>query len=401
MREPRQIVDAFDELCGEGKRAALATVIAVEGSSYRRPGAQMLIAEDGRHWGGVSGGCLEKDVARRARGVIETGAPIMWRYDTADDEDDLAGGLALGCRGVIDIYFEPLSKPSPGPVPAIRSVLEHRRALSLATVVRASGALCGCLGRHLCSSDLGRSGERANNELEDAIRADLGEAPVGGRTAMVHYQIGDGQADVFIRHLAPPQSLVIFGSGSDVVPLLEIAKTLGWRLTVIASRSTSGARQRFASADVLHITDTGDPLAGMAIEADAAVVVMNHSYPRDMAVLAALLGRPLRYVGILGPRQRTGRLLAQLGIESPPWNVFAPIGLDLGAQTPESIALAIVSEIQLVLNGAGGGSMRDRPGPIHPAAHAYVPPHSAAGGGDAARPTLHAENTQCTTRPAN
>lgn len=398
MREPSQIVEAFDQLCRGSKPSALATVIAVEGSSYRRPGAQMLIAEDGRNWGGVSGGCLEKDVVRRARGVIETGAPLAWRYDTTDDEDDFAGGPALGCRGIIDIYIESLSAESPGPLPTIRSVLEHRRAASFATVVRASGVLCDCLGQHLSSFDLGSTAQFANGELDAAVRADLREALVGRQTAMVHYQLPGGQGDVFVQYLTPPQSLVIFGAGSDVEPLLEIARTLGWHVTVVAPPSASGARQRFAAADSFHITKTGDPIAGVAIEADAAVVVMNHSYPRDAAVLGALSRGPLRYLGVLGPRQRTGRLLADLGGESRPWNVFAPIGLDLGAQTPESIALAIMSEIHLVLNGAGGGSMRDRPGPIHPTGRAYVP---AADCGDAARPPLRAESAQCTTRPAN
>jgi xanthine dehydrogenase accessory factor len=129
--------------------------------------------------------------------------------------------------------------------------------------------------------------------------------------------------------------------------------------------------------------------------------VMNHSYPRDSAVLAALSRRPLRYLGVLGPRQRTGRLLAELGGESRPWNVYAPVGLDLGAQTPESIALAIMSEVQLVLNGAGGGSMRERPGPIHPAGHAFVPANSAVDRGDATRPPLHAQSPECQTRPIN
>lgn len=401
MREPGHIVKAFDQLCREGKPSALATVIAVEGSSYRRPGAQMLIAEDGRSWGGVSGGCLEKDVARRGRGVMETGAPLAWRYDTTDDEDDLAGGHALGCRGIIDIYIEPLSADSPGSLPAIRSVLEHRRAASFAAVVRATGALRKCVGQHLFSFDLGSSTRIANGELDAAVRADLLEALVDRRTAMVHYQLPDGQADVFVRHLTPPQSLVIFGSGPDVGPLLEIAKTLGWHVTVIFPRSSSGARQRFASADALHMTDTTDPVSGVTMEADAAVVVMNHSYPRDSAVLAALSPRPVRYLGVLGPRQRTSRLLADLEVASRPWNVFAPIGLDLGAQTPESIALAIVAEIEVVLNGAGGGSMRDRPGPIHRVGHASAPRISAMARNDAARPALQAENAECQTRPIN
>jgi xanthine dehydrogenase accessory factor len=139
----------------------------------------------------------------------------------------------------------------------------------------------------------------------------------------------------------------------------------------------------------------------VTMEADAAVVVMNHSYPRDSAVLAALSQRPVRYLGVLGPRQRTGRLLEELGVASRPWNVFAPIGLDLGAQTPESIALAIVAEIEVVLNGAGCGSMRDQPGPIHRVGHALVPSNSPTDRNDPARPPLQAQSPECQTRPTN
>lgn len=371
MPELKQIICAFEQMCGEGKPSALATVISVEGSSYRRPGARMLIAEDGRSWGGVSGGCLEQDVIRRARGVIATGTPVVCRYDTTDDEDDLTRGMGLGCRGVIDLFIEPLSRSSPGVMPAIRAVLKDRRPAAVATVVRAAGILRECLGRHLCLPDLDQAKDPIRDSgLNPAIEADLRDALSAGRTSMVHYQLQGGQADVFVQHVPPPQSLVICGSGPDAVPLLELATTLGWHVTVIASSSALGARERFAAADLLHLTDSENPLAGVVIEADAAVVLMNHSYGRDLAVLRDLAARSVRYLGILGPRQRTRRMLAELPEVPSHWNLFAPVGIDLGAKTPEQIALAVVAEIQLVLSGAAGGSMRDRPGPIHACAQA-------------------------------
>src|SRR5438270_3247441 len=134
MHELAQIIAAFEQLCTEGKPAALATVVAVAGSSYRRPGARMLVAEDGRTWGGVSGGCLERDVARRGRGVIASSVPVLARSDTAEDADS-AYVAPPGCRGVIDVFVQPLSAEVPGPMPVIARVLAERQSVRLATVV--------------------------------------------------------------------------------------------------------------------------------------------------------------------------------------------------------------------------------------------------------------------------
>src|SRR5947208_3143269 len=145
MKEFSEIVAAFDALSAAGKSAALATVIGVEGSSYRRPGARMLIAEDGRIWGGVSGGCLERDVAARGRGVIATGRAIVCRYDTGDDEVPSVGA-STGCGGAVELLIQPLSPAFPGPLPQLARLLNLRQPITIATVVRADGALAGSEG---------------------------------------------------------------------------------------------------------------------------------------------------------------------------------------------------------------------------------------------------------------
>jgi xanthine/CO dehydrogenase XdhC/CoxF family maturation factor len=378
MREPIEILAAFERLSREGIPAALATVVAVGGSSYRRPGAQMLIGADGRTWGGISGGCLERDVARRGRGVIETGQPVLCRYDTTETPDDAIDGnvlqdlgrtpgVTLGCRGVIDLLIERLSPEHPGPLPLLRRVIQKRETIRVATLLRKSSNLQAqlCMRFH---SDQGFLPDNAavDREFEARVAELLGEQSGSAYGSIRHLALpGDRSADLFIETLRPPQSIVVYGGGSDVVPVLELAKTLGWHVTIVAGSGGIGAAERFAGADVLRLTDRDDPSGGVIPEADAAVVLMTHDVARDARILESLAGRPLRYLGMLGPRSRSERLLSQAQGTSR-WNAFFPAGLDIGADQPELIALAIVTEIQAVLGGRPAGPLRDRPGPIYP-----------------------------------
>ncbi|HEY1629058.1 MAG TPA: XdhC family protein [Tepidisphaeraceae bacterium] len=326
MNELTEIIAAFDELCRDGKPAALALVIGVEGSSYRRPGARMLTAEDGRSWGGVSGGCLERDVARRARGVIVSGQCAICRYDSSEDEE-ISPGAATGCGGVVEILIQPVSRTSPGPMSLLKDAVHNRREVKLATAIR-SGEFQ--IGRH--------------------ILLDEGFSPLPAE-------------DFFVETISPPQALVIFGSGPDAAPLCAIAKTLGWQVTIVASRPATFAARRFAAADAIVITSSDDPLADVEISPRSAVVVMTHNLARDERILA-LLPRSLRYVGLLGPRARAERIMRNVPRDLS--EVFAPVGLDLGAQTPQEIALAIAAEIQAAIRHAPAASLRDQVGPIHP-----------------------------------
>ncbi len=362
MKEIGEISTAFAALKLEGKPAALATVVAVEGSSYRRPGARMLIAEDGRTWGGVSGGCLERDVARRGRGVIETGKPVMCRYDTADDEE-LAGGVATGCGGAIELFIQRISADAPGPIPFIGRVLETRKPITVVTILRAAAGHEQSEGRCICVDEIGSedhgtfAGESFQNLLMDSIDIQ--------RPTILRHRDGDHSVDVFIEQVKPPLSLVVFGAGPDAVPVAQIAKSLGWHVTIVGTRPATGVPARFAMADALHVTSSDDPLQDIEIRPDSAVVLMTHNFARDIQILSRL-PRPVQYLGILGPRRRTDEVLAQVPNRASFDSAYAPVGLDLQAETPEEIALSIISEIQAVTRNATCRSLRDRPGPIHP-----------------------------------
>jgi xanthine/CO dehydrogenase XdhC/CoxF family maturation factor len=360
MKELSQIVAAFDALCAAGQSAALATVIAVEGSAYRRPGARMLVSLDGRTWGGVSGGCLERDVARRGLGVIETGRPVRCRYDTGD-EDAVAAGTSTGCGGTVELFIQPVSADAPGPIPFFARVLSSRKPIVISTVLRAVGANAVAPAGQCVSID-----EATHRHGNPSLEIPDWAIPRNGMPAEIAGEAITGE--YFVERLVPPQALVVFGSGPDAVPVVLIAKTLGWHVTVIGSRPATGMFERFRAADAIHITQSDDPLQGVAIPSDAAVVMMTHNLARDSAILARLHG-PLAYLGILGPRHRTRQLLAELpdgrvrGVL--PGRLFAPVGLDLGAQTPEEIALAIIAEIQSVVRRASGRPLRACPGPLH------------------------------------
>ncbi|XXT20057.1 XdhC family protein [Sorangium sp. So ce429] len=176
------------------------------------------------------------------------------------------------------------------------------------------------------------------------------------------------RVDVFLEVVRPPRSLVVFGGGHDAVPLVRLAKELGWHVTVADARAHHARRERFPAADEVVVTDRASPLAGLAIPPEAACVIMTHSVEQDRALLRALSTVPVAYLGLLGPRRRAERLLAESGTRTFACasGLHSPIGLDLGGETPEEIALAILAEAQACLSGRQGRSLRDRPdGSIH------------------------------------
>ena len=295
MRELSQILAMFDELCTSDMPGAVATVVAVEGSSYRKPGARMLVTAGGRYSGGVSGGCLERDVARRARGVIDHGQPVLCRYETGGNLDALEDngyatihgepGAALGCGGAIEILIQRVTATAPGPMSLLRQAVRDRRAGVMLTVFNVGGSVTGRAVGEVVSTDTSPS---ANRLLDDALAADLREgASLGRRAEARRHVLSGGWIDVLVEHLRPPRPLIIFGEGSDVVPLTEAAHALGWHVTVVGTRSPAGLRQQFTAADVIIASTAQFPVPGI-VTPDAAVVVMTHNLRRDAVILQSI-----------------------------------------------------------------------------------------------------------------
>jgi xanthine/CO dehydrogenase XdhC/CoxF family maturation factor len=313
--------------------AALATLVNVLGSSYRQPGARSLLLPDGRTIGSISGGCLEEDVRVRARQVLESGDPQLVLYDTAA-ENDLLWGTGLGCQGQVRVFIERLPAVLPAWVGALRENFHARRDTTLAVVYEASAA--------------GPRGTR--------LLAELPEPPGSG---------------AFVERIAPPPTLIVFGAGDDAMPLVRFASQLGWQVTLFDVRPAYATAARFPEAHDVAATAAEDASRHPAIDAGSHVIVMTHRYRDDLAALRWLLPRPLAYVGILGPHRRTARILDELRAEGLELTaemrerLFAPVGIDLGGASPETVALSIVAELQAFRSKRSPQHLRDSTRPIH------------------------------------
>jgi xanthine dehydrogenase accessory factor len=372
MNELDTILRAIEGAQAAGKLTALASVVSVSGSSYRRPGARMLVVEDGTTAGGVSGGCLESDVILRAAAAIEHGSVTLASYDTTGD-DDLDFGVGLGCRGVIHVLIEPLP-PAPkvlylGLLAGVRRAHEHA---VLATVWRTGGGCEARAGNRLLQSGGGmRWTDIEDSELARAIATDVAKVLERRRSTTTTYRLPTGEADVLLEYLPPPVSLFVFGGGSDAVPLVRLAKTVGWHVTVVDARMMAANRGRFPEADAIIVCNPQQVHGRVPLAHHSVAVLMNHNYRRDLSLLESLLPSPVGYLGVLGPKARTERLLADLSragfVASPEQlrRLYAPAGLDLGAEGPEEIALAVVAEVKATLAHRAPRPLRDRHGPIH------------------------------------
>ncbi|HWW82953.1 MAG TPA: XdhC family protein [Vicinamibacterales bacterium] len=379
MTETQCIIEAYRRATSENVYAALATVVRVEGSAYRRPGARMLVTEDGRTTGVVSGGCLEGDVRGRAARVMRTGQPTLVTYDTTTDED-VVWGLGLGCNGVVDVLIEPVSERTDHLVQFLEACSQSQQRAAFATVTRSDRSAEVAVGARVFLSPDGiieaNVGTAESVPLKQ-ILADLHEAVRNGVSFVAQYE-AEGNLEVFVEAVEPPLALVIFGAGADAVPLVTIAQRLGWLATVVDTHARGRSLERFADADAVLLCCPEELASRVTLLDSTAAVVMTHNYFHDLEVLNVLLDKPLRYVGCLGPRRRTERLLSQLrdprAAQQARWcgRLHAPVGIDIGAETSSEIALSIAAEILAVIRGCNAAPLHTRQGAIHGNAPAFA-----------------------------
>ena len=358
MHELHAILDAWRALADD-EDASLATVVRVTGSAYRRPGARLYVTRACHRIGTISGGCLEAEVARKAWWATASG-PAMRVYDTMSD-DDAAWEFGLGCNGVIEILIERVRAPGCSEHLAF---LQQQRDAGLAavtaTVIGVEPGYAFTVGDRLLLDETGvQGGALVGTDIESAVGAQARRALDAGQSAILHLE----GVDLFVEVVAPPVPLVIFGAGDDARPLAAIATTLGWDVTVVDGRPGYATADRFPRARVVNVT-TRDLLAGLAIDHRTIVVMMTHNYPFDRRLLPLVVAAEPAYVGILGPRARTERLFGDCGLAMAP-TVHAPVGLDLGGDTPPAIALGIAAEMQAVVNRRDARMLRDRTVGIH------------------------------------
>lgn len=373
MKELRDILEAVGQVKQRGEKAALVTIVKAKGSTYRRAGARMLMPLESAMVGSISGGCLEGDVFEHAKKVMQTGEPVLVNYDTSSD-DDAVWGLGLGCSGVVHVLIESLQKVGPDYLKFLEACVNQQHSGILATVFRVEGGRSATVGSRLALNEDGNTTSSIQDaELKAAILKDAQEAFQSGRSTVKEYQLPGGGAEVFLEVIQPAVPLVLFGAGHDTIPVVRLAKDLGWNVTVVDSRPAFVSKDRFPQADSLILSDSEKISTDVLLNPGTVVVLMTHNYAHDLNILRQLLARHLRYLAVLGPKRRTEKLLQDLvkdGIQptaEQTARIFSPAGLDIGAETPEEIALAIIGEIQAVLAGRSAGLLRNRKGPIHEA----------------------------------
>jgi len=370
VKEIRDIISAFDKAQKQGKKTALATVVHVDGSSYRRPGARMLITEDGQITGSISGGCLEGDALRKALLVMMQQKSSLVTYDT-NDEDDAKLGLGLGCNGIIQVLIEPIDiTKSNNPIQFLKAISSKRQQNILITLFSLQNKRDVQYGTCLLVAEDGSiSGDISvlkNNLLQDAR-----EALLNNHSFFKNYATENNDLTAFIELVNPPVSIVVIGAGNDVVPLVKMADILGWETTVVDGRPDQAKKDRFVAGCQVIVSKPENVLKQLNIDDQTVFLLMTHNYNYDLAMLRVLLTKKVRYIGSLGPRKKLNRMLDELNEEGITVTdkqrsvIYGPVGLDIGADTPEEIALSVLAEIKAVLSSRDGRSLRENNEAIH------------------------------------
>ncbi len=368
MKELSEILAAIDAATASGEPMVLATIIGVRGSTYRRAGARLLVTRSGQQTGNISGGCLEGDVAVIAAEVLERRVPRLMRYELSAD-DDPVWGLGLGCNGAIEVFVEPTAGDDLL-WRALRAALGGDDAVVIASVVE--GTTTAPAGRRVVVWPDGRRQGSLGDASIDATAGRLALAAFRERRSGTHtVQSAAGPLRLFVEVLQPPMRLVVCGAGHDAIPVVRFAAQLGWRVIVVDRREALLNHDRFPGAAGFVHTDF--PEAGKRVPTDERtyVLIMTHNYVHDRDLLRAFLPTEAAYLGMLGPRARKEKIVRELQEEgvvldaSRRAQIFGPVGLDIGSETPDEIAVAALGEILAVARGREGGFLRVRPGPIH------------------------------------
>jgi len=360
------LLPLYAEACAARTHLVLATVVATRGSTYRKAGAQMLMAPDGRYAGLLSGGCLENDLVEHARGVFAAGTPRLVSYDNSG-EDDALWGLGAGCDGGMDIWLMRL-EPAQwwAPLGVLADSFDRGAPVTYGLVL-ASSVPALPAGRAIWSTTDGAQPPRAAESppalaqwLDRQLIHDVGMA----ETRIVEF--AESGVRLFISRAVPPRELLLVGAGPDAVPVVEFAAALGWRVTLADHRPAYAAADKFPRARRVVLSVPHELAQHIDLAVFDAAVIMTHHFATDLAALTTLASTPIRYVGLLGPAARRRQLLADMGATAAASygdRLHAPVGLDLGGRDPASIALAIVAEIQACFHGKDR-AIAPRPAPV-------------------------------------
>lgn len=369
MKEFQAIIKAYDHYKNSGIKTALATVVHVDGSAYRRPGARMLVSEDGELTGAISGGCLEGDALRKAQSVIFQQKSMLVTYDTTD-EDDQKFGIGLGCNGIIHVLIEPIDyEDSLNSVNLLKSALSDRNVGTLITVFSIKNSRSEQIGTVLLSKNGDSIGypDRVNPELLKLILDQAASDFQIENVIKVYSELDSIQ--VFYEKIKPTIRLLLFGAGNDTIPLVQIADILGFEVIVIDGRANHATKARFPKAKGIVVGTADEVIDKLDIDSQTVALLMTHNFEYECVLLKQLIPKSLPYIGILGPKKKSEKMIERLEnkgtIKINQESIYSPMGLDIGAEGSEEIALSVLSEIKAVLAKKEGTFLRYKTGPIH------------------------------------
>jgi len=360
MNEINRIINHYHTIDWQRRKAALAMVVSVEGSSYRRTGARMLVVDDGSWVGGISGGCLEGDALNKAYHAIHAGQPKIVTYDTSR-ADSTEVGVGLGCQGVIEVLFLPIDPQNLfNPVEVLKQALSNRNPKAILTLIQ---GFSDWMPPDATSCIF----DPENNLLPNSLSEEILSAISNQQSKIIKWKAeNDVELSVFVEVFLPPIRLVLCGGHYDIYPLMQVAKMQGWT-TLLISKLRTLQSEAMTLADSLM--PQGEWPSGL--DARTAVILMAHDYKTDLSNLEYFRKTPVGYIGILGPKSRAIRMLKELSIElndddsSDFRRLRFPVGLDIGAANPEEIALSIIAEIIAFYTGRNGQPLKEREGPIY------------------------------------
>lgn len=372
MRELDAIIGQYELLKNEGTQSVLATVVHVEGSSYRRAGARMLVDEFGNITGAISGGCLEGDALRKALHALHQQKNKLITYDTSD-EDDAIIGAQLGCNGIIQVLFELLDyQDQMNPCELLKKVIAQKHPLAIVVQFNLDKNREQSGTSLIIDEKSNFWGNKLEHELLEQILEQTQLVLKENRSVFAELILEKETSQIYIQNYQPPVKLIIVGAGNDAQILAQQADLLGWDVIVTDGRPTHANKERFTSSCQVIVSKPGETLENIEIDQRSCFVLMSHNYNYDLAVLKLLLDEQrIPYIGILGPLKKYQRMLDDLKKEGFELKneilkkIHAPVGLEIGAETPAEIGLSILSEIQSVLTGKSARPLKEKSTPIH------------------------------------
>lgn len=368
MKEIREIIKGYHKAKNQNIKTALATVVKVEGSSYRQPGARMLVTEEGELIGAISGGCLEGDALKKALLAIHQRKNKLITYDTST-EDDAEFGIQLGCNGIVHILFEYIDDTAINNPIILLQELEKQRNNAVVTTLFSIDKKAIQYGTVLIyreESDYKFSVDMASTFFQDA------EEVLLNKTSIIKYlEVDDFVYEALIEYIPTPLALLIVGAGNDVKPLVAMASLLGWKITIVDGRATHATTKRFPNVEKVLLAKPDEVLDLVSLDSRTCVVLITHNYKYDLALLKILLKSDCLYIGSLGPKTKLQRMMDDLDQEGITITkeqlnqIYGPVGLDIGAETSEQIAVSIIAEILAVMGGKQGASLKNKQEKIH------------------------------------